>query len=99
MATLEVQFDLDNKGQLAEMSFAPFNRKDGPILERNSSELMLPFHGEWYVYWRGSTIRENYHNANSNTRGAFDFSVWATMENLIEQTVKKTRTSMLSARK
>lgn len=76
MATLEVQFDLDSKGQLSEMSFGQFDRKDGPKLKRNSSELILPFHGKWYVYWGGSTISENYHNTSSNTRGAFDFSGW-----------------------
>ena len=45
-----------------------------PQLERNLTSLSLPFHGEWFIEWGGSTLDQNYHNAHRNMKGAFDFS-------------------------
>lgn len=37
--------------------------------------LSLPFSGEWYVYWGGRSIAQNYHAAFREQRFAFDFMV------------------------
>ncbi len=37
--------------------------------------LRLPFEGEWYVFWGGRTLEENYHAENPAQRFAYDFVV------------------------
>lgn len=37
--------------------------------------LSLPFSGEWYVYWGGRTIRQNYHAIARDQRFAYDFLI------------------------
>lgn len=37
--------------------------------------LRLPFEGEWYVYWGGRSIDENYHTAYPDQRFAYDILV------------------------
>ncbi|HOB39525.1 MAG: M23 family metallopeptidase [Limnochordia bacterium] len=39
------------------------------------TELYLPFTGEWYVYWGGRSIGQNYHAADAAQRFALDFLV------------------------
>lgn len=75
MFTLKVVFDLDKSAQLSKMLITNYTYENGPVLERNTSNYVLPFHGEWYVFWGGKTASENYHNAYPSMRGAFDFWV------------------------
>ncbi len=37
------------------------------------TDLILPFTDEWFVYWGGRTITDNYHSAYSDQRFAYDF--------------------------
>lgn len=37
--------------------------------------LRLPFDGEWFVFWGGRSIEENYHAAVADQRFAYDFLV------------------------
>ncbi|MFQ6004128.1 MAG: M23 family metallopeptidase [Woeseia sp.] len=37
--------------------------------------LRLPFGGEWFVFWGGRTVEQNYHAAVRNQRFAYDFLV------------------------
>lgn len=37
--------------------------------------LRLPFDGEWYVFWGGRTLEQNYHAANTAQRFAYDLVV------------------------
>ncbi|MDR2755942.1 MAG: peptidoglycan DD-metalloendopeptidase family protein [Planctomycetaceae bacterium] len=46
-----------------------------PIIERNKTELILPFNKEWSVVWGGDTIDLNYHIENNAQKNAFDFVV------------------------
>ncbi|MDR2116697.1 MAG: peptidoglycan DD-metalloendopeptidase family protein [Planctomycetaceae bacterium] len=46
-----------------------------PIIERNKTELILPFTDEWYIVWGGDTIDLNYHIENKAQKNAFDFVV------------------------
>lgn len=40
---------------------------------RNQTRLLLPFVGEWFVYWGGDTENLNYHHKDPGQRYAFDF--------------------------
>ena len=42
---------------------------------RNTTPLMLPFKGEWAVFWGGDTKAQNYHIAAAAQKNAFDFFV------------------------
>lgn len=37
--------------------------------------LVLPFKGEWYVFWGGRSVGENYHAVTCDQRFAYDFVV------------------------
>ena len=39
------------------------------------ADLRLPFDGEWFVFWGGRDIEDNYHAANAAQRFAYDFLV------------------------
>ncbi len=75
MGSMQIVFTLNDIGKLSEFSIDKYLHKNTPILERNVSQLILPFHGEWSVYWGGKTTVQNYHNASPSTRGASDFYV------------------------
>lgn len=76
--SLLVEFELDAAYNLAKMTIGPYT-DETPALARNLSSLILPFQGEWYVFWGGTSISDNYHNAHANMKGAFDF--WVMGEN------------------
>ncbi len=40
---------------------------------QTKTELHLPFDEEWFVYWGGRTIQQNYHAAYPDQRFAYDF--------------------------
>lgn len=42
---------------------------------RTRADLRLPFDGEWFVFWGGRTIDENYHAADRGQRFALDLVV------------------------
>ena len=42
---------------------------------QTKTPLTLPFPGEWYVYWGGRTIRQNYHACTRDQRFAYDFLI------------------------
>jgi murein DD-endopeptidase MepM/ murein hydrolase activator NlpD len=42
---------------------------------QTQTALSLPFTGEWYVYWGGQSIAQNYHAAFRDQRFAYDFMI------------------------
>lgn len=42
---------------------------------QTQADLRLPFDGEWYVFWGGHDIADNYHAADPAQRFAYDFLV------------------------
>lgn len=47
---------------------------ESPHLQRDTvADLRLPFHGDWYVFWGGRDIEQNYHAVNAGQRFAYDF--------------------------
>jgi Peptidase family M23/Protein of unknown function (DUF3887) len=61
----------DNK--ISGLLFKPIENDEPAKFERNSTELRLPFDGEWLTYWGGTDKRQNYHVISKVQNGAFDF--------------------------
>ncbi len=68
-----LKISLNEKSEINGLLFAPW--VEHPILERNESKLILPFEGEWGVFWGGDTKEENYHVESNAQKGAFDFLI------------------------
>ena len=43
-----------------------------PVLERNTTRMILPFNEEVFVYWGGTTLEQNYHVAEISQQYAYD---------------------------
>ncbi|MEY8019383.1 peptidoglycan DD-metalloendopeptidase family protein [Muriicola sp. SD30] len=43
-----------------------------PVLERNTTRMILPFREEIFVYWGGTTLEQNYHLAEISQQYAYD---------------------------
>ena len=55
--------------------FKPIESNEPPKFERNTTKLTLPFKGEWFTVWGGTTKMENYHVTTRAQQGAFDFVI------------------------
>lgn len=72
-----VQWSLDQQNRVAGFFIRP-QQEEAPTqhLEyRTKTPLRLPFAGEWYVFWGGRTLKENYHTAVADQRFAYDFVI------------------------
>lgn len=67
----------DAEGAVIEFVIRPFPRATpSKFLDyRTKSDLRLPFDGEWWVFWGGRTIDENYHAATVDQRFAYDLVI------------------------
>ncbi|MDR2706638.1 MAG: peptidoglycan DD-metalloendopeptidase family protein [Planctomycetaceae bacterium] len=70
-----VNFFIDNSSKFSGLWIKPFTENTLPIIERNTSKLILPFTDEWYVVWGGDTLELNYHIENNAQKNAFDFVI------------------------
>ncbi len=43
-----------------------------PILERNSTAMVLPFNDQWFVFWGGTTLEQNHHISEVSQQYAYD---------------------------
>lgn len=74
---VEVLFVTDSAGLIQGMSVAP-RREAAPTRFMDyqpRTPLRLPFDGEWYVFWGGTTLEQNYHAMTSNQRFAYDLVI------------------------
>lgn len=72
-----VQWSLDAQGRVAGFFIRP-RQEEAPTkhLEyQTRTPLRLPFDGEWYVFWGGRTLEENYHTATVDQRFAYDLVI------------------------
>jgi hypothetical protein len=72
---MDVLISLNGDNQLNGLYLKPHLPSDTegiPLLERNSTPMMLPFTGEWFVFWGGDSESQNYHMANSHQQFAYD---------------------------
>lgn len=70
------------------ISFAPDGQVSGLLVQPEKkpypstkldyvtkTELQLPFKGEWFVFWGGRTVEENYHAISKSQRFAYDLMI------------------------
>ena len=65
-------------GRIAGLRVSPGESKPypSPFLDyQTRTELRLPFEGEWFVFWGGRTLEQNYHAASRSQRFAHDLVI------------------------
>lgn len=72
---LAVNISLDNEGKINGLFVKPFKPSNLPRLERNKTDLILPFNGEWTIFWGGDTVAQNYHIESEAQKNAFDIII------------------------
>lgn len=70
--TFEYAIVLDNNNKISGLRPQPYTNRDVKVIERNTTDMILPFKEEWYVYWGGTDIKQNYHVAYENQKYAYD---------------------------
>lgn len=60
-ALFAVNISVDNNLKINGLFVKPFTDESLPVIERNSTNLKLPFKDEWTVVWGGDTKELNYH--------------------------------------
>lgn len=70
-----MQWTLDGQDRIVGFFVRPQPQAaPSPHLDyQTKADLRLPFRGQWYVFWGGRTLAQNYHAANANQRFAYDF--------------------------
>ncbi len=74
-AIFSVNISLDNNAKINGLFVKPYKERNLPKLERNKTELILPFREEWTVFWGGDTKALNYHVESEAQKNAFDMVV------------------------
>lgn len=74
-AVFAVNISLDNNATINGLFVKPFKEDNLPKLERNKTKLILPFKGEWTVFWGGDTKELNYHVESEAQKNAFDIVI------------------------
>ena len=74
---INITFSFDSEGAVAGFFIQPRQQAaDSPYLDYEpKTELRLPFDGEWYVFWGGRSIEENYHAGVRDQRFALDLLI------------------------
>ncbi|MEP0711754.1 DUF3887 domain-containing protein [Algoriphagus sp.] len=70
-----VNISLDTDSKINGLFVKPFQERNLPTLERNKTKLILPFQGEWTVFWGGDTKELNYHVEHAAQKNAFDIMI------------------------
>lgn len=65
----------DAQSKINGLMVKPFEEEKLPTFERNTSQLILPFNGEWTVLWGGDTTDLNAHVSVKAQKNAFDFVI------------------------
>jgi murein DD-endopeptidase MepM/ murein hydrolase activator NlpD len=76
----DVVMAMDSAGVVQGFSVRPQQQGQQPapsqFLEyQTKTPLRLPFEGDWYVFWGGRTVPQNYHAAHRDQRFAYDLVV------------------------
>lgn len=73
--TLEYAIVLNANNQIAGLRPQLYTNDSVKVLERNTTKINLPFHEEWFVFWGGTNVTDNYHAAYKNQQGAYDLVI------------------------
>ncbi|MFC5624411.1 DUF3887 domain-containing protein [Algoriphagus winogradskyi] len=74
-AVFAVNISVDGDNKINGLFVKPYQDSKLPTLVRNETKLILPFKGEWTVFWGGDTKELNYHVENIAQKNAFDILV------------------------
>ena len=74
-AILALNISLDKNSKINGLLVKLFKEGNLPKLERNQTKFILPFKGEWTVFWGGDTKELNYHVEYEAQKGAFDIVI------------------------
>ncbi|PIY08762.1 MAG: peptidase M23 [Flexibacter sp. CG_4_10_14_3_um_filter_32_15] len=75
-AILGLNISVDNEGKINGLFIKPFEEKtDLPKPKRNKTKLILPFEGQWNVFWGGDNEEQNYHVVSQSQKNAFDLVI------------------------
>jgi|LSQX01.1.fsa_nt_gb murein DD-endopeptidase MepM/ murein hydrolase activator NlpD len=71
------QWAYDDAGTIGGLQIFPLQQEaPSEFLDyETKTDLRLPFAGEWYVFWGGRSIEQNYHATDRSQRFAYDFVV------------------------
>jgi murein DD-endopeptidase MepM/ murein hydrolase activator NlpD len=72
---LTVNISVDNNSKINGLFVKPFVADNLPVITRNKTSFILPFHDTWHVVWGGDTKELNYHVENVAQKNAFDFLI------------------------
>ena len=76
---LQLVLATDSAGMIHGLTLRPQQAAaaaPSPFLEyQTKTPLRLPFDGEWYVFWGGRTVEQNYHAAHASQRFAYDLVI------------------------
>ena len=72
-----VAWTFDDKDRIAGFFIRPQQQAAASqyLDYETEAELVLPFAGEWYVFWGGRDIEDNYHAVARDQRFAYDFVI------------------------
>lgn len=72
-----VQWTMDPSGRVLAFLIQPAQKEASSRFRdyQTQADLQLPFSGEWFVFWGGRSVVENYHAAYSDQRFAYDLVV------------------------
>lgn len=76
-ALIEVAFSFGPQDRISGFVIRPVpgEAPSAFLAYRTKTELRLPFEGEWYVFWGGRTLAQNYHAAAADQRFAYDLVI------------------------
>ncbi len=74
-AIFAVNISLDNNAKINGLFVKPFKESNLPKVDKNITQLILPFKDEWTVTWGGNTKELNYHIESDAQKNAFDFVI------------------------
>ncbi len=70
-----LMISLDNNSNINGLFVKPFKEQNFLKFSRNKTKLILPFKGEWTVFWGGDTKKLNYHVESEAQKNAFDILI------------------------
>ena len=68
----DILISLNTENEINGFYVKPHIPKNLPVVERNTTKMILPFNEEWTVGWGGITVEDNYHVAHNNQKYAYD---------------------------
>ena len=85
-ARYALNISVDNNSLINGLFLRPFIDSELPVMERNITNIKLPFIDEWTVVWGGDTKEINYHVENEAQKNAFDMVILDSLGNSYKTT-------------